>query len=77
MRIIKVFIVVVGVFLICMFFIYVFWIWYDFGWGWESVYFKDVLIFSNILMYVNSVLNFFIFGFLRNFFVCKCWWKEL
>ncbi|XP_068710069.1 neuropeptide Y receptor type 2-like [Montipora capricornis] len=77
MRTTKVFIVAVGAFLICMLPTHASWIWHDFGRGWESAYFKDVLIFSNILMYANSASNPFIFGSLRNFSACKCRWKEL
>ena len=77
MRTTKVFIVAVGAFLICMLPTHASWIWHDFGRGWESAYFKDVLIFSNILMYANSASNPFIFGSLRKFSACKCRWKEL
>lgn len=67
MRITKVFIVAVGAFLICMLPTHAAWIWHDYGQGWKNKYFKDVLIFSNILMYANSASNPFIFGSLRNF----------
>lgn len=67
MRITKVFIVAVGAFLVCMLPTHASWIWHDFGHGWDSEYFQDVLIFSNILMYANSASNPFIFGSLRNF----------
>ncbi|KAL9984142.1 hypothetical protein ACROYT_G006405 [Oculina patagonica] len=67
MRITKVFIVAVGAFLVCMLPTHAAWIWHDFGQGWNSKYFQDVLIFSNILMYANSASNPFIFGTLRNF----------
>ena len=72
MRITKVFIVAVCAFLICMLPTHASWIWHDFGRGWESKYFQDVLIFSNILMYANSASNPFIFGSLRNIKASKC-----
>lgn len=72
MRITKVFIVAVGAFLVCMLPTHVSWIWHDFGHGWESENFQDVLIFSNILMYANSASNPFIFGTLRNLKELKC-----
>lgn len=72
MRITKVFIVAVGAFLICMLPTHAAWIWHDFGQGWKSKYFQDVLIFSNILMYANSASNPFIFGSLRNFSLSNC-----
>ena len=71
MRITKVFIVAVGAFLICMLPTHVAWIWHDFGRGWKSKYFEDVLIFANILMYANSASNPFIFGSLKGFSFSK------
>lgn len=72
MRITKVFIVAVGAFMVCMLPTHASWIWHDFGRGWESKYFEDILIFSNILMYFNSASNPFIFGSLRNVKSSKC-----
>ena len=72
MRITKVFIVAVSAFLVCMLPTHAAWIWHDFGQGWESKYFQDVLIFGNILMYANSASNPFIFGSLKNIKSSKC-----
>lgn len=72
MRITKVFIVAVGAFLVCMLPTHAAWVWHDFGGGWKSEYFEDVLIFSNIMMYANSASNPFIFGSLRNISSSKC-----
>lgn len=71
MRITKVFIVAVSAFLVCMLPTHASWIWHDFGHGWDSKYFQDVLIFSNILMYANSASNPFIFGSLRKFSLAR------
>lgn len=64
-RIMKVFIFAAAAFALCMLPTHAVWIWHDFGHGWRYEHYKDVLIFSNILMYVNSALNPFIFGTLR------------
>lgn len=65
LRITKVFITAVVAFIVCMLPTHLVWIWHDFAQGGEKAYFKDILIFSNILMYLNSALNPFIFRSVR------------
>lgn len=65
LKITKVFITAVVAFFVCMLPTHLVWIWHDFAEGDENPYFKDILIFSNILMYLNSVLNPFIFRSVR------------
>ena len=61
--IVKVFVVAVVVFAVCMLPTHITWLWHDFGSGSERPeLFSKVATFSNILMYANSVLNPFIFG---------------
>lgn len=38
------------------------WMWSDFGNGWDWKYFNIFLMFVNVMVYVNSVINLFIFG---------------
>lgn len=63
-KIVKVFVFVVIVFVLCMLLYYVIWLWYDFGGSFLSVEFGIVVIFSNIFVYLNFVFNFFIVGFI-------------
>lgn len=65
LRITKVFITAVAAFIVCMLPTHLVWIWHDFAQGDEKAYFKDIVIFSNILMYLNSALNPFIFRSVR------------
>ena len=65
LKVTKVFIVVVVTFFVCMLPTHLVWIWHDFAQGQQYAYFKDILIFSNILMYLNSALNPFIFRNVR------------
>lgn len=65
LRITKVFITAVVAFIVCMLPTHLVWIWHDFAQAGEKAYFKDILIFSNILMYLNSALNPFIFRSVR------------
>lgn len=62
--IVKVFVVAVVVFAVCMLPMHITWLWHDFGNGSESRsgLFRKVATFSNIFTYANSVLNPFIFG---------------
>ena len=61
--IVKVFVVAVIVFAVCMLPTHITWLWHDFGSGSERPeLFGNVVTFSNILMYANSVFNPFIFG---------------
>ena len=82
--IVKVFVFAVMVFAICMLPTHIAWLWYDFGSGSERPeLFGKVATFSNILMYVNSVFNPFIFGSMlidaktliklcRSLLCCRC-----
>ena len=63
LTIVKVFVVAVVVFAVCMLPTHVTWMWHDFGSGSERPeLFGNVVTFSNILMYANSTFNPFIFG---------------
>ncbi|XP_078357028.1 bombesin receptor subtype-3-like [Oculina patagonica] len=64
-KVTKVFITAVVAFFVCMLPTHLAWIWHDFAQGSEHPHFKDILIFSNILMYLNSALNPFIFRSVR------------
>ena len=82
--IVKVFVFAVIVFAVCMLPIHITWLWHDFGSGSERPeLFSKVATFSNILMYVNSVFNPFIFGSMlidaktfqklcRSLLCCRC-----
>ena len=77
LKVTKVFITAVVAFFVCMLPTHLAWIWHDFAQGSENPHFKDVLIFSNILMYLNSALNPFIFRSVRGksftrLIVCCC-----
>ena len=77
LRITKVFITAVLAFSVCMLPTHLVWIWHDFAQGGEKAYFKDILIFSNISMYLNSTLNPFIFRSVRGksfarLIACSC-----
>lgn len=65
LKVTKVFITAVVAFIVCMLPTHLAWIWHDFAQGNEHPYFKDILIFSNIVMYLNSALNPFIFRSVR------------
>ena len=65
LRVTKVFITAVAAFIVCMLPTHLVWIWHDFAQGDKKTYFQDILIFSNILMYLNSALNPFIFRSVR------------
>lgn len=63
LTIVKVFVVAVVVFAVCMLPTHITWMWHDFGSGSERAeLFGNVVTFSNMLMYANSVFNPFIFG---------------
>ena len=62
LRIIRVLAAAVVAFALCMLPTHVSWLWHDFGNGSQSSHFPNVVLFSNIAMYANSVLNPFIFG---------------
>lgn len=65
LKVTKVFITAVVAFFVCMLPTHLVWIWHDFAQGDEHPHFKDILIFSNLLMYLNSALNPFIFRSVR------------
>ncbi|XP_015767097.1 PREDICTED: neuropeptide FF receptor 2-like [Acropora digitifera] len=64
-RIVKIFVTAVIAFGLCMLPNHIVWLWHDYGDGSGSKYFSDVLVFANILVYVNSSINPFIFGTLQ------------
>ena len=64
-RIVKIFVTAVAAFAVCMLPNHVMWLWNDYGNGYDSKYFTDLLVFSNILVYANSCINPFIFGTLQ------------
>ena len=82
--IVKVFVIAVVVFAVCMLPTHITWLWHDFGSGSERPeLFGNVATFSNILMYANSVFNPFIFGSMmidakrlaklcRSLLCCRC-----
>lgn len=71
MRVVKIFIIVVIVFALCMLPVHIMWIWYDFGSGKiYQVSFGTIIVFCNILVYANSAINPFIFVFLHRRY-CK------
>lgn len=61
LKITKIFILAFVVFTICMLPNHVMWLWHDFGNGWKNKHFREILVFSNILTYVNSAIDPFIF----------------
>ena len=65
LKVTKVFITAVVAFFVCMLPTHLAWIWHDFAQGHMHANFKDILIFSNILTYLNSALNPFIFRSVR------------
>lgn len=65
LRVTKVFVTAVVAFFFCMLPTHLVWIWHDFAQGFKCECFKDILIFANILMYLNSALNPFIFRNVR------------
>lgn len=70
MRIVKIFVIVVIVFSLCMLPNHVMWIWHDFGSGQYYQYFDTIIVFCYILVYSNSAINPFIFVFLHRRY-CK------
>ena len=61
LKITKIFILAFVVFTVCMFPNHAMWLWHDFGNGWKNKHFGEILVFSNILTYVNSAVDPFIF----------------
>lgn len=55
------FIVVIFFFVICVLFNNVMWFWLDFGNGDSYLYFWDMVVFINIILFVNSVVNFLVY----------------
>lgn len=71
MRIVKIFIIVVIAFSLCMLPNHIMWIWYDFGSGPDYQHsFDTIIVFCYILVYANSAINPFIFVFLHRRY-CK------
>ena len=79
LKVTKMFIIVVFSFFVCMLPTHLVWIWHDFAQGQQNAHFEYALVFSNILMYLNSALNPFIFrtvqgkSFTR---LVACCWKK-
>ena len=65
LRIVKVFVIAVLVFSVCLLPTHVIWIWREFGSGSSHPYVTEMTTFCNILMYANSAINPFIFGSVR------------
>ena len=61
-KVVKVFVTAVVVFAICLLPNHVLWLWHDFGEGKHFRYFSEVVVFCNIMVYLNSAINPFIFG---------------
>lgn len=70
MRIVKIFIIVVIAFSLCMLPNHIMWIWHDFGSGQNYRHFTTIIVFCYILVYSNSAINPFIFVFLHRRY-CK------
>lgn len=70
MRIVKIFVLAVVVFALCMVPYHIMWIWHDYGSGSNYKHFSTILVFCNILTYSNSAINPFIFVFLHSRY-CK------
>ncbi|XP_031563334.1 QRFP-like peptide receptor [Actinia tenebrosa] len=70
MRIVKIFVLAVVVFGLCMVPYHIMWIWHDYGSGSHYKHFGTILVFCNILTYSNSAINPFIFVFLHSRY-CK------
>lgn len=70
MRIVRIFIIVVIAFSLCMLPNHIMWIWHDFGSGSDYQYFDTIRVFCFILVYSNSAINPFIFVFLHRRY-CK------
>lgn len=75
MRIVKIFVLAVIVFAVCMVPNHIMWIWHDFGSGADYKHFYTILVFCNILIYANSAINPFIFislhsRYCKDFFPC-------
>lgn len=70
MRIVKIFVLAVVVFALCMVPYHIMWIWHDYGSGSNYKHFHTILVFCNIVTYSNSAINPFIFVFLHSRY-CK------
>ena len=73
MRVVKIFISAGIVFAVCMLPTHLCWLWHDFGSGSTNQHFTKLVTFSNVLMYLNSAIDPFIFGSLKvRQFCCRC-----
>lgn len=70
MRIVKILVLVVIAFAVCMAPNHVMWLWHDFGSGSSFPHFESILVFCHLLVYSNSAINPFIFVFLHSRY-CK------
>ena len=64
-KVVKVFVTAVIVFALCLLPNHVLWIWHDFGKGKTNIYFNNVMVYCNIIVYINSAINPLIFGKLQ------------
>lgn len=65
MRVVKIFMSAGVVFAVCMLPTHLCWLWHDFGSGSTNKHFTKLVTFSNVLMYLNSAIDPFIFGSLK------------
>lgn len=65
MKVVKIFMSAGVVFAVCMLPTHLCWLWHDFGSGSTNRHFTKLVAFSNVLMYLNSAIDPFIFGSLK------------
>ena len=61
-KVVKVSVIAVVAFAFCLLPNHALWLWHDFGEGKHSIYFNKFVVFCNIMVYINSAINPFIFG---------------
>ena len=76
-RVVKVFVIAVVAFALCLLPFQVMWMWSDFGNGQKWKHFDTVLTFANVMVYANSAINPFIFGAIGRKYDCfKCLYPQ-
>ena len=76
-RIVKVFVIAVVAFALCLLPFQVMWMWSDFGNGQKWEHFYTVLTFANVMVYANSAINPYIFGAIgRKYNCCECFYSQ-
>ena len=71
-RVIKVFVIAVVAFAVCLLPFQVMWMWSEFGNGQEWKHFSTLLTFANVMVYANSAVSPYIFGALgRKYNSCR------